>query len=434
MKKSQVFLLSVMWFAAPFTQAKEIWSDGDTKVDANLLAVHAWLNSRKNYDGTAGGSTWREGYIKYGLGAEQTLVDESSVYGAFNYVSSGTWGDGDAVGATDGSERTTKLDEAYAGWRSGNLFPELGKDGLDLSFGRQIVRIGDGFLLNDDGVNMGNGLADGEFNRGGVYYLAARHGFEQTALMKLGGTEGLHGSAMWLKSDNRFQAKTEMAAGALEYTNEKGTLGLTLIHGLDVDEKYASDFLMRREGMNIYSVRGAGDMGFKDYNFAFEYAQQQDGGNTETGWYVEAGKTFPSVTWSPNVTYRFTRYSENWDMFFSGGSRGYGTWFQGEVASNYAGPFLQNSSIHRLAVKVSPSESINVGAIYYKFKTLENRNVVNLDADELDLYLEWALTENVSVSPLVGLYKPKKSALDGGSQFGDNNVNVYSQLIVAFSF
>lgn len=436
MKSSNLLLFGVISFSVSISslQAKEVWSDGETKLDANLFAIHAWFNSRKNYDGTSGGSTWREGYIKYGLGAQRNLAEESSIYGAFNFVSSGTWGDGDALGISDGSERTTKLDEAYIGWRSGNLSPDLGKDGVDLSFGRQIVRIGDGFLINDDGFNMGNGLADGEFNRGGAYYLAARHGFERTAVVKLGGTDGLHGSAMWLKSDNRHQAKTEMAAGTLEYTTEKGTLGLTYIRGIDVDEKYASAFLRRREGMNIYSVRGAGDMGFKDYNFAFEYAQQHDGGDIETGWYVEAGKTLSDVAWSPNLTYRYTRYSENWDIFFTGGSRGYGTWFQGEVASNYAGPFLQNNDVHRLALKVSPRENINIGAIYYKFKTLENRHAVNLDADELDLYVEWAASENISISPLVGLYKPKKDSSEGGSQFGDNNTNVYSQLIITYNF
>lgn len=223
-------------------QAYELYADDDTTVTGNFLAVYGMFNSRKNYDGTRGGSSWREGFIKYGLSIDQTLGAMGSVYGTANLVSSGTWGDGDAAGLSDGSERTTKFDEAFAGWRSGDLFPALGKDGVDLSYGRQVITLGDGFIINDDGLNLGKGVADGEFNRGGAYYLAARHAFDKTAVLRLGGQEGVHGSLMWIKSDNRAQANTEMAAGTLQYSAAPGTLGLTYIHGIDVDDRYASEF------------------------------------------------------------------------------------------------------------------------------------------------------------------------------------------------
>lgn len=43
----------------------------------------------------------------------QTLADAGSLYGKFNLVSSGTWGDGDAAGFTLGSERRTAVEDAY---------------------------------------------------------------------------------------------------------------------------------------------------------------------------------------------------------------------------------------------------------------------------------------------------------------------------------
>ena len=156
-------------------QAIELYSDADTRVTGNFLAVYGMFNSPKNYDGRSGGSTWREAFIKYGLSVEQNLGNFGGVYGTANLVSSGTWGDGDASGVTNGTERTTKFDEAFAGWRSGDLFPALGKDGVDLSFGRQIITLGDGFIINDDGPNLGKGVGDGEFNRGGAYYLSLIH-------------------------------------------------------------------------------------------------------------------------------------------------------------------------------------------------------------------------------------------------------------------
>ena len=81
-------------------QAYELYADEDTTVTGNFLAVYGLFNSRKNYDGTTGGSSWREGFIKYGLSIDQTLGSLGSVYGTANLVSSGTWGDGDAAGTT----------------------------------------------------------------------------------------------------------------------------------------------------------------------------------------------------------------------------------------------------------------------------------------------------------------------------------------------
>jgi len=415
-------------------QAYELYTDNDTKVTGNFLAVYGMFNSRKNYDGTTGGSSWREGFIKYGLSVDQTLGGLGSVYGTANLVSSGTWGDGDAAGLTDGTERTTKFDEAFAGWRSGDLFPVLGKDGVDLSFGRQIITLGDGFIINDDGLNLGKGVADGEFNRGGAYYLAARHAFDETAVVRLGGKEGVHGSLMWIKSDNRAQAKTEMAASTLEYTAAPGTLGLTYIHGIKVDDRFASDFQKQREGMNIYSLRGAGNAGIENAHFAFEYAWQDKDTGPEKAWYTEAGYTFADLPWSPDLTYRYSRYSKDWDSMFNGVSRGYGTWFQGEVAGNYAGPFNSNTAIQHVALKVKPVAPVTIGALFFDYTTLHKGDALNLDGRELDLYAEWAVSEHLIVTPLVGLYKPKKDESNGGNQVGGNGTNVYSQLTVAVPF
>ncbi|QXI30541.1 hypothetical protein [Pseudomonas vanderleydeniana] len=414
--------------------AYELYADGDTKVTGNFLAVYGMFNSRKNYDGRSGGSSWREGFIKYGLSIDQTLGNLGSAYGTANLVSSGTWGDGDPAGLSTGTERTTKFDEAFAGWRSGDLFPMLGKDGVDVSFGRQIITLGDGFIINDDGLNFGKGPADGELNRGGAYYLAARHAFDQTAVLRLGGKEGVHGSVMWIKSDNRAQAKTEMAAGTLEYTADPGTLGLTYIHGISVDDRYASDFQKQREGMNIYSLRGAGNAGIEHAHFGFEYAWQDKDAGAQKAWYTEAGYTFADLPWSPDLTYRYSRYSKNWDSMFNGLSRGYGTWFQGEVTANYAGPFNTNTAIQHVALKVKPVEPLTLGVLFFDYKTLHKQDMLNLDGRELDLYAEWAVNEHLIVTPLLGLYKPDKDASNGGNQVGGNGTNVYSQVTVAVPF
>ncbi|KJZ51439.1 hypothetical protein [Pseudomonas marginalis] len=415
-------------------QAYALYADDDTHLNADFLAVYGMFNSRHNYDGTPGGSTWREGFIKYGLSGDQGLAGNGTAYGALNWVSSGTWGDGDAAGNTDGSERTTKIEDAYLGWRSADLFPALGKDGVDFSLGRQVVKIGRGFLINDDGPNLGNGPADGALNRGGAYYLAARHAFDRTAVLRLGGQEGLHGSVLWLKSDNRAQAETELAAGTLDYTGAAGTLGLTWVHGISVTDQWASDFQKQREGLNTYSLRGEGSAGIDNASFAFEYAWQDKDAGPQKAWYAEAGYTFADIGWAPKLTYRYTRHSQKWDPLFTGLSTGYGTWFQGEVASNYAGPFNSNTGVHHVGLKATPLENLTVGALYFDFNTLRKNDALNLDARELDLYAEWAVNSHLIISPLVGIYQPKKDADTGGNQVGGNGTNLYSQLTVAVPF
>lgn len=420
-------------FAVPI-QAYELYGDEDTHVNADFLAVYGMFNSRKNYDGTTGGSTWREGFVKYGLSGDYGLKDAGTLYGAFALVSSGTWGDGDAGGNSTGTERTTKIEDAFIGWRSGDIFPTLGKDGVDFSAGRQRIQLGRGFLINDDGPNLGKGPADGALNRGGAYYLAARHAFDRTAYLRLGGQEGVHGSLAWIKSDNRAQAETELAAGTLDYTNTLGTVGVTWIHGLDVTDQWASDFQQQRDGMNVYSVRGEGNAGVTDAFFAFEYARQHKRSGGESAWYGEAAYTFSNVPWTPKVTYRYSRYSEDWDSLFTGQSTGYGTWFQGEVAANYSGPFATNVGIHHVGLVASPIAGVTLGALYYDINSINKRSALNLNAKELDLYVEWALSEHLIVTPLVGFYKPEKDAESGGNQVAGDGTNVYSQVTVAIPF
>lgn len=415
-------------------QAYELYADESRHVNADILAVFGQFNSRKNYDGTPGGSTWREGFIKYGLSGDQVLAGNGTAYGAFSLVSSATWGDGDPAGNTLGTERTTKIEDAYLGWRSGDLFPVLGKDGVDVSGGRQVVKQGRGFLINDDGPNMGNGPADGHLNRGGAYYLAARHAFDQTAVVRLGGQDGVHGSLAWLKSDNRAQAETELAAGTLDYTAKAGTLGLTWVHGLDVNDRWASDFQRQRKGMNVYSVRGEGDAGIENASLAFEYAWQDKDAGPQKAWYAEAGYTFADIAWAPKLTYRYTRYSQRWDSLFTGLSTGYGTWFQGEVAGNYAGPFNSNTRIHHVGLKATPMDNLTLGALYFDYDTLRKSNALNLDGRELDLYAEWAVNPHLIITPLMGFYQPRQDATTGGNQVAGNGTNVYSQLTLAVPF
>lgn len=439
-KKASLALAVIVGAIATDTSvyAYELYNKDESVLNANFEAVFGLMHSKKNYGALgnrkAGSSSWREGYVKYGLSGSQGFADAGSVYGAFSLVSSGTWGDGDAAGFTEGTERRTAVEDAYVGWRSDNLFPTLGENGIDVSFGSQNVVVGSGFLINGDAVSFGDvDLGNNDYDRGGAYYVAPRKAFDHTAVLRLGGEQGWRGDLMWLRSDNPSQAETELSVATLEHVAEPGTLGFTYIRTSDINERFATPAQLARDGMDTMSVRGTGSLGVKDLNLGFEYATQDRDDERENAWYVEGSWTFSDAPWTPSATYRFSRFSQAFDPLFFGMSRGYGTWYQGEVASNYAGPANSNTRVHHVGLKANPREDLTLGALYFDFDTL-NKRLGNLNGRELDIYAEWYVNEHLMISPLVGFYTPERDASSGGTQLGGNGTNVYTQLIVATFF
>ncbi|VVN49952.1 hypothetical protein PS687_00124 [Pseudomonas fluorescens] len=437
-------LLSLVALCAAGSQAHAytVYSEneGATVLNADLGAGFGWFGSTRNYIGDPqkepGSMRWQEGYAKYGLNGTTDKITPGAVYGGFSLLSSGTWGDGDPGAITAGNERRTAVEDAFLGWRSGDLLPALGQDGVDFSFGRQLVTV-DGFLITDDGFNPGkafnpiDGVRDGRFDRGGAFYLGQRLAFGNTAVLKLGGKEGLHGSLIWLKSENPGQSKTELAVGTLDYTTPVGSIGSTYIHGLDVDEKYAFADRLERKGMNVYSLRGQGNAGIENADFAFEVARQEKRSGSQRAMFFDAGYTFADVQWQPTLSYRYSRYSEGWDFLFQGGFR---KRYQGEIAANYAGSVTSNMQINDVLLSVRPTEKLTLNAMAFDYHQLSRRNERDFAAREVDLFLDWMVTDNVTLSPLIGLYKPEKWFGNGGGQSGSASTNAYMQFIVWVTF
>jgi hypothetical protein len=428
--------------SAPASAYNFYQQDG-AELNLDIEAVLGVFSSEESYNlgakPEAGESVWKEGFIKYGLSGSQITGADSSVYGALSLVSSGTWGDGDAGGFTSGNERKTELEDAYLGWRSGDLIPALGQDGLDISVGRQQFTIGDGFLINGDSLNFGDALNGPGFdlNRGGAYWLAARKSFDRTAIARIGGSEGLRADLFWLDSDNKAQAAMELAGANAEYVSSRGTFGLTYIEGLDVDDDVASALgYNARDGQQTVSLRYQGNAGVENLFLSGEFVTQQPGDNSSddaTAWYAEAGWTFSDVTWSPSVNYRYSSFEENFDPLFFGFNRGYGTWFQGEVAANYAGPFNSDADVHHVGVKAAPSETLSVGALFFNFRDTDGGSG-DFNAREIDFYAEWVVAPHLIISPLVGFYTPDNSSAEGGSQLGSDDTNMYGQIIAIVPF
>jgi hypothetical protein len=77
------------------------------------------------------------------------------------------------------------------------------------------------------------------------------------------------------------------------------------VHGLDVEEKYAFGDRAERKGMNVYSIRGQGNAGIENADFAFEVARQEKRSGSQRAMFFDAGYTFVDKPWQPTVSYRY---------------------------------------------------------------------------------------------------------------------------------
>lgn len=421
---------------AGIAQAAEIYNKEGKTVEFNVEGMAGVFSTDENYTGTPGDKDWQEAYLKGDLVGRSTMENGASVYGGLGVIGLGTWGDGDAGGLTNGSERELKIENAFIGWQSsGGLF--------DLSIGRQQFMLGDGFIIAGDAISLGD-ISGVDVDRGGAYYLAGQKSFDKTAILKIDPEGPVRGDLFWLQSDNPYHQNTELAGMNLELVDDvKGTLGLSYMSVLDVDQNTGLSAWNQRDGMDVVSLRGQGSMGVENLFLSFEYVDES-GGDTATkidanAWYVEAGWTFADVAWSPTLNYRHAEFSgddssttksEAFDPLFFGFTRGFGTWFQGEVASNYAGPANSGNSVDRLELTLQPRDDLSVGLQYWDFGKEDNAN--DHSGTEVDLYALWSITDNWIFSPMVGYYNPDGSNVIANQ--GNDNSNLYLQGVLMYFY
>ena len=418
-------------------QAENFYEQDGTTLGFNADGMAGAFSTREDYLGE-GGKKWREAFI-HGVLVGSTRAASGELYGGLGAIAQGTWGDGDAGGYTTGRERDVKLEDAYLGWRNAGST-------VDFSFGRQRFQLGDGFLIAGDSVNLGKGLdvLGVDVDRGGAYYLAAKKSFGNTAILRVDPEGPLRGDAFWLQSNNPYQQDTELGGLNLEYVSETlGTLGLSWMKVLDVDAGKGLGIFDQRDGMRITSLRGQGSGGVENLFMSFEYVDQRGGKtavkNDANAWYLEGGWTFANVAWSPTLNYRHARLSadkasttrnEAFDPLFFGLTRGLGTWFQGEVASNYAGPANSGNKLDRLELTVTPRDDLSISVQYWDIKSIGD--APELDGREIDLFAFWQINDNFTFVPLLGIYQPRGG--DVKALQGNDRRNVYLQAVLMYNF
>ena len=342
---------------------------------------------------------WFESLIRPGIEGSFFLANSQELYGLVDAVQANTGSGMDAGGSNAdlGDVSDLQVVNAYAGWRSGNLFGGLGENFLDISFGRQQYKVGDGFLIYSEGGAGGDRAA---------FWIGGRRSADYAGIVRMK-TGPWAADLVYLENDPLSDDKTRLGGGTIDYKVEDFVNVGGGIYSLDSD-------IDSRDGMAIYNIRGSvhpfakssGMEALKPLIFSGEYAYEDrdDDFDEGNGWHLTASYQIEKCPWKPTLSYRYASFDENYDALFYGFSD-WGSWFQGEILGEYV---LGNSNLdsHMFRVKVQPLEPVTVNLFYYKFMIHDAPAFeVNSEdyADEWDLVIDWTVNEHLSLS-LVGAY------------------------------
>ena len=158
--------------------------DNDSFLQASVgldLAYFSMDNAWYGNDRAVIGSDidhWWESLVRLGLEGSYTLPNSQTFYAKVDAVQANTFGGIDVGGTNDvyGDVSSLRFDKAYAGWRSGQLFSSLGEDFLDISLGRQLYTVGNGFLFASQGQGGGKRAA---------WYLGGRRSADFSTIIRM---------------------------------------------------------------------------------------------------------------------------------------------------------------------------------------------------------------------------------------------------------
>src|SRR5215472_13556850 len=368
-----------------------------------------------------------------------------------------------ARSTTSNAPQHAALEDAVIGWHSGNLFADsLGEDAIEVSGGRQSFVLGDAFLIGT-GVANGFGRAalylqprasfdnvallklDLSPVRARLFNLENRvnqdlmRGFDQPKSQFFGLDVGLFEAGEVEPSPKRTGEKqAPQAALAVQTTRVKKdlpdlwTAGFEFFHFYDADStpetfsfppgepSPALSIFGNRKGLNVYSGYLAGSLFEFDRNvliysqFALERNDAADRRVKAAAWYVEPGYKFSSLPWTPQLDLRYAHFSgdpnpndrlkQSYDpLFTTGGSRGFGSWFLGEIFGQYISA-NSNFNLGMVHLKISPLETLDTGILYYNFQfdwpaQFDKPLVTSKNAaQEVDSYSDWSATEWLTIT------------------------------------
>ena len=356
---------------------------------------------------------WWESLVRPGLEGSFTVSNYQKLYGRVDAVQANTGAEIDNGGTNigRGAVSSLRIDSAYAGWRSGNLFSSLGEDFLDISFGRQPYSAGSGFLFSTQG--------GGGYERA-AYYLGGRRSADYAGIIRMK-SGGWSGDLLYLEADHRVDSNTKAGGATIDYAFEQWANIGGGVYAVESDNP-------ARDSMKIYDIRGgikpfAGSEllpALQPLQFDAEYVHEDkaDGFGQGNGWYAAASYPFGQIPWKPVLTYRYASFDAEYDTLFYGCSD-WGSWFQGEIVGEYV---LWNNNLDSdmIKLKIQPLEPVTVNLIYYRF-TLHDAAAFAIDtaspvtssdyADEFDIIIDWAVNPHLTLTLVGALALPGDAAV-----------------------
>lgn len=376
---------------------------------------------------------WWEAGVLPAVTAEYDIPESGTLFagidGSYNMTRGN--GDGNPLGTTADHPEHARLDKAYLGWKSGNLFADsLGKNALSFSFGRQAFQIGDGFVLGDGFTNNGKYAS---------YWTDPSKAFHSSAILSLD-SHGWHADLFHLKASQYTTGTAGSNYGTYENTSLNGInvdymLGDRAEFGGAYFHVYNSD-TSARNGMDVYNLRAKGTPfeSVPGLGLAGQYVLEHSKGqnySTAHSWFGQASYAFQNTAWTPTLTYRHTEYSQNYDPLFNSFAGGWGTWYHGEVAGEYQ---ISNSDmkIDMLKASIAPTDWVETGIIGYHFRGtgVQGGTDSGTFSNELNLYADWTLTPKLSVSTAYGIAFPGHNAK---SSYGNKKAQV-AEVFATYQF
>ena len=327
-------------------------------------------------------TSWLETYVKPGLSFETALDGGGVFYGKVSAVASYTIG----TDAYDfGQTGRTTLEEAYLGLRT-----PIG-DGLsfDLSFGPREFKLGTGMLI-------ANGGSSG-FERGALKF-GPRKAWEMAAIGRVSGS-GFTGTAFYIDPNERPASDGQNKLAGLDIRFDDpagGFIGLTYINVLNSGSPYiqaapggiGAPTVMpgAREGtnaLNFYARTNPFSAVLENWVFSTDLAYEWNDKINLEAWAgrIQAKYTFPSMPWSPTLTYTFqtfsgddpnTRKLERFDPLYYEGSPS--AWATGSKSSMV---FINSNVLsHGLALRLQPSPKDTITLRYAHIRANELRSPI----------------------------------------------------------
>ena len=404
-----------------------LYRDGDSylkstiQVDSAVFVEgSAWFGESRRNTGDHVGE-WGEFGVMPGLEGALALGGLGSARARVSGIWTTTQIGLDAAGSNfdDRYPKELTLEDAYLGWSSGDLFPSLGKDAIDLSFGSQQYQVGSGFLFWDGATDGGS--------RGG-YWLGMRKAFQLAGIARLS-TGPFVGEAVYLRPNDIDPTNTDVFGVNLEYSlGERDKVGGGYWYIANSKDR-------RRDGLNVFDLRGT--------VYPFDHlpkllpglsisaeAVHEDNGNLNDSWggYAEIGYDF-DLWMKPYLSYRYSGFTgdngsngeiEAFDPLFYGMSD-WSTWYQGEIFGEFVAT-NRNLETHTFRLRVEPADKWKVNLIGMIFQLDEfatqlqprigdPRVVLIRDKDlasELDLVVDWEVGEHLLLTAAFGALFPSR--------------------------